>query len=173
MNVEIQEVDGKHFVVGKTFTIKEKLKDLGCKFDSEKKAWYTSKQSVANTIATTEFEEVEQSEDKDPTVLGAAKYKDRSYYVIWEGRTKNGKYMVKLITLDAKISFWAHIEPFEDKDLAVVTKRYESEQRLSELRKFVESGKSSRRSNRGTCIECGEWGDVGEQCQECHEGFFV
>ncbi|MDR0841840.1 MAG: hypothetical protein LBP68_00280 [Acidobacteriota bacterium] len=37
----------KHYVTGVTFDVKDQLKELGCQFDSEAKAWYHTDKAVA------------------------------------------------------------------------------------------------------------------------------
>ena len=89
MSIAIEQSDERFYLVGHTFSLKETIKSLGCKFDAAKKQWYASKQEIAEQIvlltqteapaAVTSAKATISATDK--IIRGRAKYRSHEYYV--------------------------------------------------------------------------------------------
>lgn len=52
--IQIETVGRRHYIVGNTYPIKDRLRTAGCKWDSERKAWWTGKAETAQQFAGVE-----------------------------------------------------------------------------------------------------------------------
>lgn len=144
--ITIKKEGRRFYLVGNTFQFKEEIKSSGCKWDASEKAWWTGKEAVAIKIqkqAENGGDKKEENEDLSRvTIAGKASYKGKTYYVAGKvSRSRNydnvspisskeGK--LKLISFDAKISFWAFAE---------ITKSYSSPKTIQGLREFAKRAK--------------------------------
>lgn len=95
----IEKIGRRHYLRGAPYDARGELKDAGCKWDPEERAWWTSKADTAQRlIAHLASARRPQPMDDPPerkapgeraTVAGRAKYKGRTYYVA--GRVERGR----------------------------------------------------------------------------------
>ncbi len=149
MTITIEKTGRRYYLIGNTFAIKNQLRDAGCKWDAERRAWWTSNAEIAAQFSG-EVKPKEKSEDelrderaKRPCT-GKADYKGRSYYII--GHSRDGQKFC-LTTLDCSIEFWA------EREACNVTKTYhartegrgrwerEVHQTVGGIRRFIEQSK--------------------------------
>lgn len=189
--ITIQSEGRRHYIVGNTFPIKDQLRAAGCKWDGARRAWWTGKRDVAESLVASPVNS-EATPDSRPEggdglseeskIAGKATYKGRAYLLVWEGETRRGR-AAKLAFADGKKVFWA------DMAEVTVTKRYESREdrwgrrehmtfgRLQRLRENYAAAKAEgnddgiRNGQRYECEECGEWVTRGEgSCWETGSG---
>jgi hypothetical protein len=173
LQLSIEKVARRFYVVGNSYPIKDALKSAGCAFDFERKQWWIGAAKVAaveqlvqdyqNGVATLPVQDLTTS-----NVYGKVRYKNRTYYVIARGEEK-----LRLTVLDGSVDFWATSTECE------WAKRYEPRtinygrgrstekwQTLGEIRRFVER-QSNPATARVQCPECDSWFDAGSKCREC------
>ena len=184
--ITIQSAGRRHYLVGNTYPIKDKLRRAGCKWDGDRKAWWTGKLDVAEELlgsapsssgASDVAHDSRPESDRltdDSRIAGKAAYKGRPYLLVWEGETRRGR-ACKLAFADGSKIFWA------DATEVQVTKRYQPREergmygrstgrmvymtfgRLERLRKDFAAAKSEgnddgiRNGQRYCCDECGEY----------------
>jgi hypothetical protein len=138
LNISTEKVATRIYVTGNTYAVKDRLKAAGCHWDGERRQWWigTAKaDKISGIVGKLDGQDV-PTEEREVTVLGKARYKDRSYYVRWFGRCKSGADKFRLTTLDAKIDFWA------DASACEWEKKYQEARALAGIRKYVEDLKS-------------------------------
>lgn len=150
--IKIQSEGRRHYILGNTYAIKDQLRSAGCKWDADRKAWWTGKLDVAVGFAGTADAAPDSRPDgdrltDDSRICGKATYKGRGYILVWEGETRRGR-ACKLGFADGSKVFWA------DASEVQITKRYDVHEyrgrseymtfgRLNALReRFVEDRKS-------------------------------
>ena len=115
MSIAIEQSDERFYLVGPTFSLKEKIKSLGCKFDTARRQWYASEKSVADKVLTLFSSDSGNQSVKpakpsisttDKIIKGRALYNGREYYVLVDAN-KNDKRMIKLVFRDGSKVFWA------------------------------------------------------------------
>lgn len=186
--------EGRRFyLLGLPFEAKELAKSLGCKFDWERKCWWTGTRSVAEQVAgsvnaTSSDSEPKSSPSSDrpapgrsQVVAGKVLYKGRAYYLA--GRVNRGRThyddRVDAITTrdgakcllcfrDGSKSFWAARSECQ------VVKSYSRPQTIGELIDFAAKAKAAggvdayltkRAHESGRCRDCGT------QLETWHDGF--
>jgi len=169
MSITIEVKGARVYFIGNTFSVKDAIKALGGHWDSEKKAWWVGKakleaaQKLAAGIASGDVKAVEED---DPRIVAKCRYKGKTYFARWVGRTQSGAEKAHLYSFDGKINFWAAVGGDGNGDTAAVIKRYqprvdggrEEYQRLSSIRRFVEKLKTEtpdEASQRAAIRECG------------------
>lgn len=184
-NITIKSEGRRHYLLGDTFAIKDKLRNAGAKWDGDRRAWWTGKKDVAEQFAggvaaapvsgdaAPSSERATDTLTDDSRVAGKAVYKGKSYLLVWEGETRRGR-ACKLAFADGSKVFWAEASEVE------VTKRYEAREergaygrstgrmvhmtfgRLQRLRESYAQAKREgnedgiRNGQSYTCEECGE-----------------
>lgn len=146
------------------------MKDAGCRWDPDRRAWWTSKADVAEGFAGGEAAEEAPAEKPpvgdDTRLVAKAKYKGRVYYVAWMGRTKKGTDAARLVSLDGKLDFWKdlteieitkHYRPFERTWRGHTTTEYTT---LGKIRRFIEKEARNRAEGGEVCAECGKSGEL-------------
>lgn len=183
MTLTVEKTGRRWYFLGNTYSIKDQLKQEGCKWDPERKAWWTGKQGVADKFSG-DIQPTEKSEDQKREELsskdcfGKVKYKGKLYYVI--GRSGSGK--LHLTVLDCSIDFWA------TEDSCVWEKRYaakshwggygrgqvEQYQSVASIRRFIDRTKSEstaeRESREDRAHAYREYGGVCRCDKPVHEG---
>lgn len=178
MSVTIAKAGRRYYIEGNTYAIKDQLRDAGCKWDPQRRAWWTGKQEIADRFAGGEAtsSEPQQPKKEDPSsvkIVGKAKYKGRTYYVRYVGQTKRG-YAARLTSLDGSIDFWAAAAEAWGRqhdgsgDVAVIVKMYEPREycgrleymTLAGLQRFVEQAKTAKTT--GECPKCQRMMDAGK-----------
>lgn len=126
MAITIQSEGRRHYLLGDTYAVKDKLRSAGCKWDGERRAWWTGKLDVAQGFAGAATEAAPDSRPEngdrladDSRIAGKATYKGKPYILVWEGTTRRGR-ACKLAFADGSKVFWA------DASEVQVTKRYEA-----------------------------------------------
>lgn len=115
----IEKAGRRYYITGDTYSLREPLKSAGCHWDAERRAWWTSKLDVAEQFAATDSPAKAPSaearaEDPDQIrLVGKGRYKGRIYYIRWMGATRKGTRAARLVTLDAKLDFWADLDQVE------------------------------------------------------------
>jgi hypothetical protein len=158
----------RYYILGDTYAIKDRLRNAGCKWDPDRRAWWTGKEAVANEFAGAEpAKPAEKPPAGDDTKLvGKARYKGRIYYIAWMGRTAKGTDAARLVTMDGKLDFWKDLTEIE------VVKHYRPLERtfrghthtehmtLGKIRRFVEGERENREAGGDVCAECGRSGEL-------------
>lgn len=169
----IEKIGRRWYIRGNTYAAKDALRDAGCKWDPDQKAWWTSKEDVAKKFEGAEATAPKAETPDNIRVIGKARYKGRSYYVRWAGVTKYG-YSLRLTTLDAKIDFWASgIDPRTAQPgqqpgerEAVWEKTYQEPKTLGSIQRFIEREKEADERGEERCAECGRTGDLIEDLED-------
>lgn len=128
-NITIKSEGRRHYLLGDTYAIKDKLRNAGAKWDADRRAWWTGKKDVAERFAGAAAQpavsEVAPASDRaadrltdDSSIAGKATYKGKTYLLVWEGETKRGQ-AAKLAFADGSKIFWANHGEYQ------VTKRYQ------------------------------------------------
>lgn len=187
--------EGRRFYLqGLPFEAKDRAKALGCKFDWDRKCWWTGKRAVAEQVAGSVNATSSDSEPKsspsssdrpapgrDQIVAGKAQYKGKTYYQagrIVRGRTHWDDRVEEITTLDgAKLllcfrdgskSFWAA------RSECKTVKTYTKPQTIGRLLDFaaeakqaggVDNLKAQKAHRSGRCSECGT------KLETWHDGF--
>jgi hypothetical protein len=192
MTVSTDRTKTRVYVTGDTYPIKDRLKQAGCHWDSERSQWWIGV-AKAGLIQQLVKEANAPSQDSTPTPTSAnrpkedldgarvhakVEYKGRTYYQVAE--TKDGS-RLRLVTLDGKVDFWADrsacktIRTYPPREVRQGYSRYYRTEytTIGSIRRFVEQQKDPA-TRRGECTECGAWGPSGEPCSECGgEGSYV
>jgi len=180
MTITVETQGRRHYLVGDTYQVKDRLRAAGAKWDADRRAWWTGKREIAAEIAAEVGQSgggpspakaegrANESISDDSVVTGKALYKGKQYLLLWEGETKRGR-AAKLAFLDGSSVFWA------DAGGVQVLKRYQARQdrygraekmtfgRLQLLRERYAEAKAQgnedgiRDGQRYECEECGEW----------------
>lgn len=185
--------EGRRFyLLGLPFEAKDRAKALGCKFDWDRKCWWTGKrdvaEQVAGSVATSSDSEPKSSPSsdrpapgRDQVVAGKVEYKGRTYYLagrINRGRTHYDDRVDAITTRDGSRylvcfrdgskSFWA------DRAECKVIKSYSRPQTIGQLLDFAAKAKDAggvdayltkRAHESGRCRDCGT------QLETWHDGF--
>lgn len=181
--IQIEKQGRRYYITGNTYPIKDKIRAAGCKFDGDRKAWWTGKKDVAEEIVSRLSDEVaqlakERSESRDrkdaqgldTEVQGRASYhsprsgKTSSMYVIWEGTTRKGDRRAKLCSRDGSFTFWAKEGTY------TITKTYQARKSLREIKAYAEYVRG-RDSGEVECRTCERWCTCGSSfCPHHHDG---
>jgi hypothetical protein len=167
MSVTIERCGQRVYLNGNTYPIKDKIKSLGGHWDGDRKAWWVGStkagavEQLVNGVASSQSNDSRQV-GSDSKVVAKAKYKGRTYYVLWMGRCKNGQEKAHLTVLDAKIDFWADLSQCE------IVKHYHPREyrgrteytTLGSIARFLEKMKSDRENGVEMCASCGTSGDL-------------
>lgn len=167
MTIEIQTEGRRHYLAGNTYPIRDRLRAAGAKWDPDRRMWWTGKKEVAEQIVAEAGQVQEQNHERERTegvdkrarvIKGKARYKGRTYLVLFNGQTKRGP-AAKLCFRDGSNVFWA------DGSAVEITKIYReplSIARLDELAaEYREHGGDSeavaeaRAEKSGRCRGCG------------------
>lgn len=184
--MELKTEGRRTYILGNTYPIKDQLRAAGCKWDGDRKAWWTGKREVAEQLvaklngtaaATTTPASPAPKEAYDGPVLGKAEYKGRQYYVRWQGTTSRGTDAFRLVTLDGNLDFWA------DAAACRWTKHYEkkgaygkrddrhgSYPTLSGIRRFIEREKRETAETGIDCWMCRREEERGNLPMHLHDG---
>ena len=151
INIKIEKSGRRYYILGDTYPIKDRLRNAGCNWDPDRKAWWTGKQDVADRL-TKEGANSESGDTEigDIEVVGRATYKGKPYYVVWHGVTRKGEYAAKLCFRDGSKQFWAR-----EIDALQITKEYRQPKSLQELQEWAKAAQSGELE---TCAECGRTG---------------
>jgi hypothetical protein len=153
MAIATERVGARVYVTGNTYEIRGQLKNAGCHWDGDRKAWWigAAKASELESLiaglgsAPAAAQSSEQREDvSGRPVYGKVEYKGRAYYVIGISQ-RTGK--LWLTVLDGSINFWAA------ETACRWTKTYEpreyrgrrEHQTLGGLRRFIERSREADR----------------------------
>ena len=137
----VEKIGRRYYITGQTYAAKDALKAAGCKWDPDRRAWWTGKKEVAERFDRQAPAEAKPEDPDTIRVIGKARYKGRDYYIRWVGTCKTGEHKARLCTLDAKIDFWAACAEPGDRpaaDEASVTKMYQEPRSLAGIRRFIE-----------------------------------
>lgn len=178
MTLAVEKIGRRYYISGNTYPIKSTLKAAGCKWDPDRKSWWTGKKAVAERFEGTPAPNRKFDNDKpndDTRLYGKVKYtsksgKTRTYYVIAKSRD-DARY--KLTVLDGSIVFWADasrcewIKTYGTRE--VWDGRYYSNRTvtrhttLGSIRAFVAKERAEKRAEEPgepLCAECGRPGHL-------------
>jgi len=179
MTLTIEKTGRRYYIVGNTYAIKDQLRDAGCKWDGERKAWWTSKRDIADKFSGDVAEPV-KTQALDTMVSGRATYQGKTYYVVWSGYTRSGEYAVKLCFRDGTKEFWA-----KDTSAVAVTATYRERRTIRSLREYAEQAKRHDPDGIGRSLPdgyymrngevlasgCGECSRLGHMCRQCQHDY--
>lgn len=149
----IEQVGARLYIANSPYSIKDRLKSIGCHWDADRRQWWIGQakraelEAIISSSSATEPKErytpptAEELAKKPCT--GKAEYKGRTYYVVGHSRG-TAKYL--LTVLDCSISFWV---PTSD---CRITKTYPAReykgrtehQTVGGIRAFVEREKRAK-----------------------------
>jgi hypothetical protein len=135
--VELEIKGSRAYFHGNTYPFKEQIKALQAHWDPDERAWWVgkSKLSAAEELVNRTENQSGGSDsarslevvDSNTRILGRAKYKGKSgYLMLWEGSTKHGP-AVKLAFRDGSKIFWASAAE------VTIEKYYESRERYGQI----------------------------------------
>lgn len=106
--ITIEKVGRRFYIIGDTYPIKDEIREAGCRWDKERRAWWTGKADIASSFEGAPTQE--ESDYKSCLVCGVALYKGRRYYAASnrDGDTiisRSGK--ILLYFRDGSSKFWA------------------------------------------------------------------
>jgi hypothetical protein len=163
MAIEIRSEGRRHYLVGDTYPIRAQIKEAGCRWDPERKAWYSGKRETAEAAAATAAAQSPQQASQpqapgeDAIVAGRARYKGRTYYLagrLVRGRTQYDDTVatvgsrdgsrVLLYFRDGSSQFWARW------DQIVTEREYQRPTTIRRLREFA----AEQRGIQDGTVEC-------------------
>jgi len=142
----VESVGRRHYIKGNTYAHKDAIRDAGCKWDGDKRAWWTGKRDTADAIVG----KVNTASGPSPAsetiaanarvLAGRAEYKGKSYYVIGRAETygdvvavKSASGKLKLAARDGSFVFWAD---------AAITSYYRELRSINDLAVFADRRKA-------------------------------
>lgn len=171
--MEVRRVGRRFYLDGAPYAARTTLRDAGCNWDPDAKAWWTGKADLADALAQQlrnadaggsdddRSDVTETVSPADPVLNGRATYRGKSYYLVAEGHSrKDGRRYAKLCSRDGKLVFWV-----KDFDQFAVTARYQQPKSLDGLRRFAAEAKA-RKDQHGCGCSC----HGGPYCN-CGRGF--
>jgi hypothetical protein len=141
-----QKIGRRYYLRGLPFAAKDEAKRRGAKWDPQERAWWSGKEDVAQAIvdaaqtAQTAARTAERESGislEAEVVRGRATYKGKTYYVLYEGPTKQGKPCAKLVSRDGSLVFWA-----ADMAQFRLLKTYRAPTSIAALRAYAERRKA-------------------------------
>lgn len=171
MTLTVEQVGRRVYVVGDTFSLRERLKQAGCSWDADRRQWWIGaarRQAVVDIVAKadvspqTAYKKASPEELSNLPCHGKVTYKNRQYYVV--GRTRDGV-KLHLTVLDCSIDFWAAAS-----DCAWARRytphrsdrRYGDyrQQTVGRIRAFVSREEAAKQRGDAVCAECGRTGEL-------------
>lgn len=166
--IELHREGQRIYVANLPFAVKDRVKSLGAHWDADRRQWWigTAKGTKLEALVAelnAAPADAPQERPDDIRIVGKARYKGRVYYV----RVIAGE-RARLVTLDAKLDFWATIG--DGAGQAVIIKTYHSRtvsdgygqrtvhQTLGSIREFIAQAERDRTDpdvERRRCWECG------------------
>lgn len=149
--IEIQ-IDGRRaYVVGQTFNLRNQLREAGCHWDTERRAWWisaTKQEVVAQVLAATpprsdEERQAELLERDRNNILGRAEYNGKAYYLVGQGESPTRGAWVRLLFRDGSKTF------FKSSAEVQITHLYQRPQTLDALREYA--ARAARERQTGVC----------------------
>jgi hypothetical protein len=166
----IEKVGRRHYVIGNTYPIKDKLRAAGCSWDSDRKQWYTGKADLAEKIAALETSDApaaKETVDLDAHVIkGSALYKGKSYYVLAISEDQYGNARsAKLCFRDGSTVFWGKSE-----NGLQIQKCYREPRSINGLRAYAEKRRAEQ-AGTSACPACAKYCTCSQGfCTHCHDG---
>lgn len=143
----LEKVGRRYYVRGDSYSLKDTLKENGCKWDATERAWYTANKEAAEAILAIfenagdkKGERVEVTEGMATEVCGRLQYKGAAYYYSWEGQTKSGDRKAKAVTMDGTKSFWVTYPDYQ------VTAAYKNKRTIQNLKDYAEKKKAQAKN---------------------------
>jgi len=171
----IEKIGRRHYLSGLSYGDRHIAKNLGCRWDPEKKMWWTGKAAIAEQALANAGEKKGNngggSGAERQIVAGRARYEGRTYYLggrvergstHWDDRvspveTRDGEKFL-LIFHDGSSSFWAKKAEVE------IIKSYSKPQSIQGLARFADRQKKQNES----CSYCEEHGaELARDLDEC------
>jgi hypothetical protein len=195
MKIEIKTEGRRHYLIGETYSAREAIRSAGCRWDPERRAWYSGKRDAAEAaLRAVERQSLLTGSGPEPQrevpganaiVAGRARYKGRTYYLA--GRKSYHGDTVQLVTSrdgsrrllyfrDGSCQFWASAAEIS------VEKRYEYPKTIRGLREYAQRA----RAQGGDQLEegyyyapngevltsgCGACRSLGHMCQSCEHDY--
>ena len=191
MSVSVERIGRRHYICGLPYDQRAAAKEQGCKWDPERRQWWTGKAEVADCVLRAAGEVAQRSRPDDAQgdrteIIGRAKYKGRIYYLCYEGHAKSdGRRIYKLAFRDGSKVFWAQngepveiVKRYTNGDGDTVTRTIGEVQQMAEDyqrgREAAGGNGNGGRGNggRGRLVgyhgldhcSCGNWSGVGSVC---------
>ncbi len=147
MNITIEAEGRRLYAIGNTYPIKGALKEIGAKWDGDRRAWWigSTKRGDLEAVVTAAAGSEPQGSglSDDSKIVGRARYKGKDgYLILWMGRTKRGDEAAKLAFRDGSKTFWANATDIS------VTKRYDEGEDRYGRRDPMTLGKLNRLAKR-------------------------
>jgi hypothetical protein len=144
MTITIKKIARRFYLMGNTYPLKDAIRDAGCHWDADQKAWWTAKEEVATRLAhaSPTTNEAGKAPGKAAIVAGRSLYKGKHFYVAGKRtgyhRYEQGVEMVTsrdgakilLFSLDGSFQFWA------DRTLVTVARHYSRPQTIQGLEDY-------------------------------------
>lgn len=192
MSVIVEKIGRRHYLRNTPFSAKDAIKDSGCRWDPQERAWWTGKAEIAESLvkrlSSPSSPSPSASDDapgRNGRVAARALYKGRSYYVASrvssygetsEVTSRDGTRTL-LYFRDGSSKFWA------DSSQVQIVKRYQTEKTIGSLQDYAEKAKERRESGvpdsgssewqytrvgePGPVRGCGTCAQLGRMCKSC------
>lgn len=164
-----EKIGARVYITGDTYSIKAKLKEIGCHWDGDRRQWWigAAKAPLIDGVIERSADEPPPKEDLDSAkVYAKVEYKGRNYYQL--ARSRDGLKR-RLVSLDGKVDFWG-----DDGECRVVKEYHPREAfrgygrggrqteytTLGSIRRFVEREGRNRAAGGAVCAECGTSGEL-------------
>lgn len=188
MRLEVMDHGRRSYVFGDTYSLRERLRQIGAKWDPDRRGWYVpiSDKSKLEDLVDEVLSDrgvdappasLSMASDNGPgedgVVFGRAVYKDRPCYVagwVERGRTRFDDFVhpvttkdgtkLLLYSMDGKKKWWA------PESSVRIERMYQKPKTIGSIKRFVESLKSGELK---TCYLCGSPncpGAYGDLCDE-------
>lgn len=175
MGITFERQGQRVYLVGDTYTIRDRIKAIGGHWDGDRRAWWVvaaketaARQLVESLSGASSADAPKAKQDpSDIRLTGKGEYKGRTYYM--GAQTRDGQ-RVRLLTLpDAQgnfLDFWA------DCAAVRVVKAYQPRQHtyrgrttteyttLGGIARFIAREQRNRAEGGAVCAECGKSGDL-------------
>lgn len=189
MGIQIEQRGRRYYLIGDTYSVRDRIRSGGGKWDPEAKAWWTGKRDVAEQLVgqlaaepNGSSQSPSQGNDRpapgpDQIVAARATYKGTTYYVAgrvvrghtrWDDTvsaisTRDGAKLL-LCFRDGSKSFWA------SRDEVQVARAYQRPTTIKSLREYAERRKAEDRGE-VECALCERYCTCGVSfCHHHHDG---
>lgn len=165
--ITIDQQGRRYYLRGNTYPIKRQLREAGCTWDPEARAWWTGKRDVAERFAKVDPADVRETIGDDAPVLGArVQYKRKLYFALCNRngeliRSRTDKH--KLCSRDGQLVFWAPIDQIR------FVKYYRRPQSFATLRAYAEERREEQRTGECRC-SCHDEPNAGRPGSTLYDG---
>lgn len=154
-NITLETVGRRTYIVGETYSIRDRVRAIGAHWDADRRAWWTAKRAEAEALLAAVSAARDGASSKTPhdglnsVVAAKGEYKGKTYYVAGRAkdryaspdivRTRDGA-KILLYFRDGSAQFWAPSAEVR------VVKQYDRPQTIRGLQEFAAQIKAERQT---------------------------